>query len=360
MSIFGNNNFESIFSIIINSQQNNNKNKLNIKGDLNFLKENIILNETKYNNEHKKTESMNLQSKFLNKEENLKQSFISSNKKDLNLNNYNLINNNIDQDNLIINLNESNNKINEKKNEEEKKNIEIKTYKYNITTTKDDLIYIPERNYGTDDHDLKNFVDIMNEKPLKKNGYSKVIDEPDTKIYKKMTEGTPVILIKSICHIPYDKQVIFSAIADLDIRKKWDSVFSELKVVNHDGENGAEILYMIIKSPSFLVSDRDFVQQRKMWKNFPDERSHILHFISVENKDCPINKKIVRAETVISGYFIKDDEERGPNHSILGIISQTDIKGNIPTWLVNKFAPKSSKGWVKSLYKGCKMITGEK
>ena len=361
MSIFGNNNYASIFSIHVNPKKNDN---LNIKGDVNNLKENIIINERDYINHHQKLFSMEINSPYLNNNENKSNYSLKTVTKN-NLNKNLVYNNNIINEDLSIKIKENNKKEEEKKEEEkkeeeEKKIIEVKNYKYHINTNQSDLIYIPEINYGTDDYDLKNFVDIMNEKPLKKNGYSNVIDEPDTKIYKKMTEGVPVILIKSICKIPYDKQVIFNAISDLNIRKKWDSVFSELKVVNHDGENGAEILYMIIKSPSVFVSDRDFVQQRKMWKNFPDEHSHILHFISVENKDCPIKKKLVRAETVISGYFIKDDEERGPNHSILGIISQTDIKGNIPTWLVNKFAPKSSKGWVKSLYKGCKLICGEK
>ncbi len=233
-----------------------------------------------------------------------------------------------------------------------------KKYKFYIKTTKDNLIKIPNSNYGTDDKDLKYLIDLMNEKPLKENGYHKVVDEPNIHIFKRMIPGFDVILIKSICTIPYNKDIIFEAIANLEIRKKWDSVFSELKVVNHNGENGAEILYMIIKSPSFLVSDRDFVQQRKIWKEFPTKNSHILHFISIESPDCPLNKKYVRAETIISGYFIEDIPNE-PNKSTLGIISQTDIRGKIPTWLVNKVAPKASKGWVISLLKGCKMVIGE-
>ena len=48
-----------------------------------------------------------------------------------------------------------------------------------------------------------------------------------------MTEGCPVILIKCIAKLPYNKDVVFEAIANLEIRKQWDSVFSELKVVNY-------------------------------------------------------------------------------------------------------------------------------
>lgn len=234
------------------------------------------------------------------------------------------------------------------------------SFKYCIKTNPNNLIYIPEANeYYTNDKDLKNLIDLMNEPTTKELGYSNVIDENNCQVYKRMVEGIPVILIKCLAKIPFNKDIVFEAIANLDIRKQWDSVFSELRVVNYEGENGAEILYMIIKSPVLLVSDRDFVQQRKVWKNFPTIKSHILHFISLENHECPPNKKCVRAETIISGYYMQDDPNE-PGHSILGVLSQTDIKGNIPHFLVNKFAPKSSRNWIKSLLKGCKIVTNKK
>ena len=229
-------------------------------------------------------------------------------------------------------------------------------YKYCITTQPNNLIYIPNQNkYYTNDKDLKQLVDLMNESPTKEFGYSNVIYENNCKVYKKIVDGIQVILIKCLAKIPYNKDVVFEAIANLNIRKQWDSVFSELRVVNYDGENGAEILYMIIKSPVFIVSDREFVQQRKIWRNFPTSKSHMLHFISVDSPECPENKKCVRAETIVSGYFIEDDPDE-PGHSIIGVLSQTDVKGNLPIFLVNKFAPKTSKNWIKSLHKGCKIV----
>ena len=231
-----------------------------------------------------------------------------------------------------------------------------KSYKYCISTVPNNLIYFPNKgDYYTNDKDLKQLIDLFNEPTTKDFGYSNVIDEENCKVYKRMVEGYPVILIKCLAHMPYSKDVVFEAIANLEIRKQWDSVFSELKVVNYEGENGAEILFMIVKSPVFFISNREFVQQRKMWKNFPTDKSHILHFISVENHECPYSKKNVRAETIISGYYMQDDPN-APGKSILGVLSQTDLKGNIPHVLVNKFAPNSSKSWVKSLYKGCEIV----
>jgi len=198
-------------------------------------------------------------------------------------------------------------------------------FKYNISTKESDLIYIPDNeNYGTNDKDLKQLIDLMNEPTTKDFGYTNVINEKKCKVYKRLVEGIPVILIKAFAHLPYNKDVVFEAIANLNIRKQWDSVFSELRVVNHEGENGAEILYMIIKSPVF-------------------------------SPDCPETKKCIRAETVISGYYMQDDPEE-PGHSLLGVLSQTDIKGDIPVFLVNKFAPKSSKSWISSLKKGCEIV----
>ena len=229
-------------------------------------------------------------------------------------------------------------------------------FKYCITTKESDLIYIPDNeNYKTNDKDLKQLIDLMNEPTTKDFGYSNVINEKKCKVYKRLVEGIPVILIKAMAKLPYNKDVVFEAIANLNIRKQWDSVFSELRVVNHEGENGAEILYMIIKSPVLLVKNRDFVQQRKIWRNFPTTKSHMLHFISIDSPECPINKKCIRAETVISGYYMKDDPEE-PGHTLLGVLSQTDIKGDIPVFLVNKFAPKSSKSWISSLTKGCEIV----
>jgi hypothetical protein len=229
-------------------------------------------------------------------------------------------------------------------------------FKYCITTKESDFIYIPDNeNYKTNDKDLKQLIDLMNEPTTKDFGYTNVINEKKCKVYKRLVEGIPVILIKAMAKLPYNKDVVFEAIANLNIRKQWDSVFSELRVVNHEGENGAEILYMIIKSPVLLVKNRDFVQQRKIWRNFPTTKSHMLHFISIDSPECPINKKCIRAETVISGYYMQDDPEE-PGHTLLGVLSQTDIKGDIPVFLVNKFAPKSSKSWINSLTKGCEIV----
>ena len=251
----------------------------------------------------------------------------------------------------ILNQDLNYQKINNSTLEEGK--IKKKKYKYHIRTNQRSLIKLPEEIYGTDDKELKQIIDVINEEPIEKNGYQKVINDSETKIFKKVIPGYDVILIKTLCQIPFNKDIIYEAIANLEIRKKWDLSFSELKIINEKKDNkNVELLYMIIKSPSLITKDRDNVQQRKIWKNFPNNNSHILHFTSIDSPQFPKSKKYIRANTIISGYYIEDIP--GENKSNLIIVSQTDVGG--PNWLINKVAPKASKNWVNNLIKGCNMI----
>jgi hypothetical protein len=75
-----------------------------------------------------------------------------------------------------------------------------------------------------------------------------------------------------------------------------------------------------------FVSDRDFVQKRKIWMDFPEKNSICMAFKSVEHPSCPEIKKVVRGEIIISGYYISSLSNE---HTFLVIISQTNIKVKI-------------------------------
>ena len=80
-----------------------------------------------------------------------------------------------------------------------------------------------------------------------------------------------------------------------------------------------------------------------------------MHFKSVVHSKAPEKYKVVRAETVISGYYIRTNPGNS-NQVLLSIISQTDIKGSIPKWLVNSVSQKAPKDWIANLIKGCIMV----
>ncbi len=104
-----------------------------------------------------------------------------------------------------------------------------------------------------------------------------------------------------------------------------------------------------------FVQDRDFVQKRKVWKNFPTNSSSIIHFKSIEHKSAPHHAKKIRAHTIISGYYL-ETVSMNPKTTKIVIISQTDIKGSIPKLIVNTVSQKAPKLWINNLHKGCDMI----
>lgn len=58
----------------------------------------------------------------------------------------------------------------------------------------------------------------------------------------------PQILIKANSIIDgFTKDEVFQAIADVKIRKEWDKVFSEFKIVDNNDNEGFEVLYMSLK-----------------------------------------------------------------------------------------------------------------
>jgi len=79
----------------------------------------------------------------------------------------------------------------------------------------------------------------------------------------------------------------------------------------------------------------------------------------VDHPRCPVKKKVVRAETIISGYFIESIRDNPPK-TLVSIISQTDIKGSIPTMIVNAVAQKAPIEWVNNLTKGCEKVRANK
>ena len=77
----------------------------------------------------------------------------------------------------------------------------------------------------------------------------------------------------------------------------------------------------MIKTP-IGVSNRDFLQQRKIKFDYPREEMITMHFKSVEHVACPLKKDVIRAETLISGYiFEKVQNDKGSFDTNLIMIS---------------------------------------
>ena len=144
----------------------------------------------------------------------------------------------------------------------------------------------------------------------------------NVQVYKKMTETSPLVLLKAYALIEnVTPQVVYEVMSNQELRRGWDKVLSNFEILEDDPEKGVSILYYLIKTP-IGASNRDFLQQRKVKKNFPAPGSITMHFKSVTHPKCPEKPRVVRAETIISGYIIEPDiDSQGRPSTKLTIIS---------------------------------------
>ena len=69
-----------------------------------------------------------------------------------------------------------------------------------------------------------------------------------------------------------------------------------------------------------------------------------IHFKSVESDKMPPKPKIIRGETIISGYIFEEEQnKKGGVNTKLTIISQNDLKGVVPKAVINIVSVKGPK-----------------
>jgi hypothetical protein len=190
----------------------------------------------------------------------------------------------------------------------------------------------------------------LESEPTTDKEWKTIIESLETKIYQKKLPNSPLCVIKAFCIIPYPPEIIFTAIWDTEIRTHWDNLFQEFRVVSI--QDDFELLYYMIKTP-IGITKRDWLQKRILIRDYPGPGCICLYFISVEDDSMPPKPKVIRAETLISGYIIRPTID---NKSVITIITSNDIKGLIPSGIVNRVAAKAPLEWVKSLIKGCEYV----
>jgi hypothetical protein len=179
--------------------------------------------------------------------------------------------------------------------------------------------------------------------------WTKINENQDAVVYKKKTDGTPLVLIKAIATLNgIPKDIVYDAIYDTDIRQSWDKIFHQFEVLEEDDEH--TVLYYVIKAP-LGISNRDFLQSRRVIEDWPREGVTYMHFKSIDHPLKPLVKRVVRAETIMSGYIIEQIQDDPPITQLI-IVSQNDVKGLIPKALVNMGASKAPKQWISNLIKG--------
>ena len=159
----------------------------------------------------------------------------------------------------------------------------------------------------------------------------------------------PPVLVRAYVRIPNTGIAnVYYHIVDPDSRPRWDQNFDKFSLIPHAQQDECEILYCTINSP-FGVTPRDFLQYRK---SIIESDLVTIIMRSAVHSDKPPLPGFIRAESLISGYVIR---QNGPDCDLF-LMSQTDIKGLIPKWMVNMVAAKAPAQWIDNLVKSCQQI----
>jgi len=176
---------------------------------------------------------------------------------------------------------------------------------------------------------------------LESEGWNVCYEATDVKVWDKSVEGSAINIVKLWGTLPVSPAVCYDVLHDPDYRKVWDENMSEgynIEVLDAYNDVG----YYAAKSPFFAIAGRDFCNQRSWWVA-EDLSNYLIINHSVEHEKCPPQKSFVRAKSIRTGYWLRPAPDNA-DHTEIIYLTQTDLMGMIPTWIVNKatktFAPR--------------------
>lgn len=166
-------------------------------------------------------------------------------------------------------------------------------------------------------------------------------DKNSIQVLLKSMKTTNVTRVKVRGIFPdVSPKVLYQSLIHDEYVRHCDPNMAEWEIVEQIDESN-DISYYASKLPSlmkFLISPRDFLSIRGYGETGPDEYMIIMR--SIEDQRKPTRKKWVRAHILITGFLIQKCPDGGTQ---LTYLSQTDLKGKIPTKIINyattKLAP---------------------
>jgi len=203
---------------------------------------------------------------------------------------------------------------------------------------------------------FKSFLDDLDADPAK-TGWENYVDTPDIAVWKKWDEGTGIYRLKLIARIAFPVDVVEKVMFDHTLRMTWDRVIKEIKELNSDADKS--LLYISVNVPMGL-SYRDFVHLRGSRvmpsKIDPSKKAKVIVDVSVD-ETVPERADHVRAHTILSGGLFEPIAVAENREGCLyHMVSEVDIKGDVPKSLVNLVLAKSTLDWIDSLSKACDLF----
>ena len=185
--------------------------------------------------------------------------------------------------------------------------------------------------------------------------YKKIWDKDNLQIELR-SEGTDINNQFNLIKVSYkqpkkilnensDIQTIVDFLYIPTLRIKWDKILKNLELLDGNIESNY-VISTLAKSPVFLMSERESIEKRFIFKNEEGNAIYIMSS-SVPDNIFPMKKDTVRIINYINYYKIVDEGEYIGFYSL----NQTDFKMSIPQFLINVTLPTTTKNWQSELEK---------
>jgi len=173
-------------------------------------------------------------------------------------------------------------------------------------------------------------------------GWDECFNEGNIKVWDQKVQNSDINIVKvRAIFIDIDPVVLYDVFHDAEYRREWD----ENMIDGHEFEqldDNNDVGYYSVRCPAPLTN-RDFVNQRS-WRI--KDKTYVIKNHSVNYPKCPPKKGLIRARSIRTGYYILalEDADHRPAGCQLTYLTQSDPKGNIPSFISNivtkKLAPK--------------------
>jgi len=97
-------------------------------------------------------------------------------------------------------------------------------------------------------------------------GWTHSTDKDGVTIYRRQVEGSDIAMMKGVTKLPASVDAVLALTDNLSGRKEWDELLIEAEVLQVFDEHH-RICHLKFKSPSFAVSNRDFILAYATKKN---------------------------------------------------------------------------------------------
>jgi hypothetical protein len=176
----------------------------------------------------------------------------------------------------------------------------------------------------------------------------------DLQVYRKPANRN--FTFKAYMHFDnMPTEIVYALSADLTVRKHWDPVYLKVEEVEAlDSE--ADIIYTQLKTPA-PVADRDSCLLRVIKMSPPqypspdplfENKTFLVVCRTTTHQKCPKTSQFVRVTAPIHAYLIEQDPNR-TNGCCMFVISEHDMGGKIPQWVINIIAARSPVQWYTSV-----------